>query len=301
MSKPGRVLVTGLLGFTGRYVASELTAHGWEVWGVGAQSADQLPRYVQADLCDAEAVRQAVSRIQPEAVIHLAAIASVVHGNVEDFYRINLIGTLHLLSALAGLDAVPRCVLLASSANVYGNSREGELDEDSPPAPANDYAVSKLAMEHMALLWRDKLPLVVARPFNYTGVGQSENFLLPKIVAHFKRRASSIELGNLDVWRDFSDVRSVVQAYRRLLEVTSGPHIVNICSGVTHSLRDVIAIAQQITGHQIDVQVNPAFVRGNEVKVLSGKPERLRRLIGDWNSLPLTETMIWMLGDTSHE
>jgi nucleoside-diphosphate-sugar epimerase len=163
--------------------------------------------------------------------------------------------------------------------------------------PGNDYAVSKLAMEHMASLWFDKLPIVITRPFNYTGRGQSENFLIPKIVAHFRRGAEVIELGNLDVWRDFSDVRAVVEAYCRLLESNPAGQIVNVCSGVVHSLREIIAMLENITGHTMRVEVNPAYVRSNEVRSLCGDPAYLRSLIGDWRTPALEETLQWMLSD----
>ena len=291
-----RVLVTGLLGFTGRYLQLELEENGFEVWGLGVQPAPDCPRYVQADLSDSASVQRAVAQVQPQAVVHLAAIAFVGHGDADAFYRTNLIGTRHLLAALADLPQPPRSVLLASSANVYGNATGGMLDELTPPLPANDYAVSKLAMEHMARLWQDRLPITIARPFNYTGVGQSSDFLLPKIIQHYQRRASVLELGNLDVWRDFSDVRAVAQAYRRLLQGGAAGHTVNICSGRTHSLREVLAMAETLSGHQLRVQVNPAFVRANEVPTLSGDPARLRALIGaDWHSPPLQDTLAWML------
>ena len=297
---PRRVLVTGLAGFTGRYVQAALQQRGWQVWGLGTQPAPahaSATHYLQADLLDGAALAQAVAQVRPHAVIHLAAIAFVGHGDADAFYRVNLLGTRHLLAALAALPQPPARVLLASSANIYGNQTEGMLDESTPPQPANDYAVSKLAMEHMARLWADRLPLTIVRPFNYTGVGQSADFLLPKIVAHFKRRAERIELGNLDVWRDFSDVRAVADAYCRLLDApTAVGATVNVCSGHSHSLREVIAMAEHITGHQLPVQVNPAFVRANEVKTLLGNPARLRALVGtDWASPPLQDTLRWML------
>ena len=101
----------------------------------------------------------------------------------------------------------------------------------------------------------------------------------------------------MDVWRDFSDVRAVVQAYRRLLQTPAAAgQTVNICSGQTHSLREVLALAEDISGHALQVQVNPAFVRASEVKTLSGNPARLRALIGDdWHSPPLHDTLRWML------
>jgi nucleoside-diphosphate-sugar epimerase len=187
--------------------------------------------------------------------------------------------------------------LLASSANVYGNASSGMLDEGTAPAPANDYAVSKLAMEYMASLWFGRLPIIVTRPFNYTGVGQADNFLLPKIVKHFREKADKIELGNLDVWRDFSDVRSLVAAYRGLLEAKPFGQFVNVSSGKTHSLREVIDMCRTITGHDLAVEVNPAFVRANEVKTLCGDNSRLKSLVPGWKTPELSETLSWMLND----
>ncbi|MBA1223865.1 NAD-dependent epimerase/dehydratase family protein [Pseudomonas fulva] len=289
-----RALVTGINGFTGRYMAAELQANGYEVIGTGSQPS-AAPDYHQVDLADGPGLRALLAELQPDVIVHLAAIAFVGHGAADAFYQVNLIGTRNLLEAIAACGKTPECVLIASSANVYGNVSEGMLDEHTPPAPANDYAVSKLAMEYMAKLWCERLPIVITRPFNYTGVGQAENFLLPKIVSHFQRKAPAIELGNLDVWRDFSDVRAVVRAYRGLIEARAVGQTVNVSSGITHSLREVIAKCSAITGHTLDVQVNPAFVRANEVKTLCGDNARLRALVPGWETPDLDETLGWML------
>lgn len=277
-----RVLVTGLDGFTGHYVQRELEQHDHEVVGL------------KADLTNPEAVKQDVQSLRPEAVIHLAAISFVGHGDANAFYRVNLMGTRNLLEAVATAARNVECVLLAGSANVYGNSTEGVLNESALLNPANDYAVSKLAMEHMARLWFDRLPIVITRPFNYTGVGQSDTFLLPKIVGHFQRGAKQIELGNLDVFRDFSDVRAVANAYRRLVQACPAGDTVNVCSGRSHSLREVIEIVGKIAGDDIEVKVNPSFVRAHEVRSLLGSAARLRSIIGEWDSPPLRETLEWM-------
>lgn len=217
------------------------------------------------------------------------------HGDVNAFYNVNLLGTRNLLQALHSSGRQLDAVLLASSANVYGNSTEGTLSENTQVNPANDYAVSKLAMEYMASLWVDKLPIIIARPFNYTGVGQADNFLLPKIVKHFKRRASTLELGNIDVWRDFTDVRALCRAYLGLLEIKPVGETVNVCSGKVYSIRDVINLCEKITSHSLTISVNPAFVRANEVKTLCGDATKLRSIIGAWDTPALEETLRWML------
>lgn len=298
MTTSKRALVTGLPGFTGKYLGTRLAELGYTVYGIGdgnhAQAGD---RYIQADLTDITSLESAVRKIKPHVVVHLAAISFVAHQDPNAFYKVNVGGTRNLLQSLAALETPPDAVLLASSANIYGNATGGMLDEQSPPDPANDYAVSKLAMEYMARLWMDKLPIVITRPFNYTGRNQPENFLIPKIVSHFRQRADVIELGNIDVWRDFSDVRAVVDAYCRLLEVDSAGTTVNVCSGTMHSIRGIIGLLEAMTGHSIRIEVNPAFVREHEVKSLCGNPERLRSLIGEWESPTLEETLQWMLQD----
>jgi nucleoside-diphosphate-sugar epimerase len=295
-----RLLLTGAGGFTGRHLAPRLAAAGHEVHGLAQCLSDEMPKGVhqlhQANLADPISLANVIAEVKPSFVVHLAAIAFVAHGNVEEMYRTNLIGTRHLLEALATSGRDVSMVLLASSANIYGNAREGALDEEVPPSPANDYGVSKLAMEFVARLYADRLPIAVVRPFNYTGVGQSENFLIPKIVAHAKRRAPSIELGNINVARDFSDVRSVAEIYARMLaepKVIGGTF--NVCSGRAITLREVISDVEALTAHSMDVRINPAFVRANEVHTLSGSPALLASLIGPLPSIPLRDTLDWML------
>ena len=291
-----RALITGYNGFTGRYVAAELKERGYEVFGLCHGSASLSDGLFACDLLDREMVQKIIKEVRPDYVVHLAAIAFVAHGDVDEMYRTNIVGTRNLLDALATSGHKPKKVLLASSANIYGNATVDPITEDTPPNPANDYAVSKMAMEAMARLWTDQLPIVIVRPFNYTGVGQTDNFLLPKIVGHFSRKESVIELGNLDVARDFSDVRNVARIYARLLELdTPSGETFNVCSGCSTTLSAVIGMLVESTGHNIEVKVNPKFVRNNEVKTLRGARAKLDKAIGEDQLIPLSDTLEWML------
>jgi GDP-6-deoxy-D-talose 4-dehydrogenase len=271
---------------------------GYEVFGVGFGVLDPSDRSVfSCDLYDKHSLAEIVNQVSPDVVIHLAAIAFAAHDDTEAIYRTNVIGTRNLIETIANCRGNKASVLIASSANVYGNSTAQTIDEDILPAPANDYAVSKLAMEYVAKLWADKLTITIVRPFNYTGVGQSTNFLLPKIVDHFKRRASVIDLGNIDVIRDFSDVRAVASCYCRLLQRDSNAisgNVFNICSGIGYSLLEAIEMMREISGHSPEIRVNPAFVRSNEVKKLVGSRKRLENEIGPVIPIPLKDTLRWM-------
>jgi GDP-6-deoxy-D-talose 4-dehydrogenase len=295
-----RVLITGVDGFTGRYQAQVFGNAGYAVHGLvrdpvpgGIDGASQLH---VADLSDAAGLAQIVKEVRPEIVVHLAGIAFVQHGDVAAIYQVNLTGTRHLLEALSAAPTPPDAVLLASSANVYGNAAAGVLDESTPFAPANDYAVSKVAMEYVASLYAKRLAIIIGRPFNYTGVGQSESFLIPKIVSHVRRRLPVIELGNLDVARDFLDVRTVVEYYRRLLvNPAARGGIFNICSGVAYTLQHVLDMVREISGQDFEVRINPAFVRSSEVKSLCGNPGKLIDAVGPIEQPSLRETLRWMI------
>ena len=301
----GRVLLTGARGFTGLYVRAELQAAGYQVIDAvaetgahaeaAAMAAESSPTtdQVALDITSLEHCRSVMQAVRPDYLIHLAAISFVGHADAEAFYRVNVIGTLNLLQAMADTGVMPKRVVLASSANIYGNAA-GIVTETQPPAPVNHYAMSKLAMEYLVKTWQDRFPIVVTRPFNYTGVGQGAQFLVPKIVSHFVARAPVIELGNLDVERDFSDVRTVAHVYRALLQADCAGQTVNICSGQPYSLRAIIGMMEAIAGYPIEVRVNPAFVRQNEVKTLVGATDRLHGLVGVHGHIPLQATLRWM-------
>jgi len=282
-----RILLTGAKGFTGRYLTATAQAKGHTVLAL------------QADLTQPRAVKEEVVALQPSHVVHLAAISFVGHVDQRSFYDVNLFGTLNLLDALLALDTQPRSVLLASSANVYGNCQASPIPEEQAPAPLNHYGVSKLAMEHMARTYGDRLPVVITRPFNYTGAGQGASFVVPKLVDHFNRRAPSIQLGDLAVQREFNDVQMVCSAYLQLLQHGEAGQTYNVCSGQPHTLRHVLDTLTCLTGHEMQVEVNPTFVRAKEVYRLCGNPAKLHALLAVQGTAlanpPLEDTLRRML------
>jgi GDP-6-deoxy-D-talose 4-dehydrogenase len=277
------MLVTGADGFTGVHFVKQAHEAGYEVFEFNA------------NLTDPQAVQAQVDAAAPDVVVHLAAISFVGHDKPSAFYDVNVIGTLNLLDALLKLPNPPKRVLLASSANVYGNCEKSPISETQAPAPLNHYAMSKLAMEYLAKTYADRLPMFFVRPFNYTGPGQVESFVVPKLVAHFKRRAASVELGNLTVEREYNDVRMVTDAYFKLLDKAVVGQTYNICSGKTYTLHQVIEALVELTNHQIKVVVNPAFVRANELHRLCGDASKLNMTIGTHDSIALKDTLRWML------
>jgi nucleoside-diphosphate-sugar epimerase len=170
-------------------------------------------------------------------------------------------------------------VILASSATVYGNQSSFILSEDMIPAPNNHYGISKLAMEFIAKTYFDKLPIIITRPFNYTGVGHSEDFIVPKIVKHFREQKMILEIGNIKTLREFNDVAWVCDIYWKLAMCSSISEIVNIASGKTQSIESIIKKLAEISKHELEIKVNPRFVRENEIYELKGSVEKLRTMI----------------------
>ena len=282
-----KLLLTGAAGFTGQHFTAAAQQAGYEV------------RPLVADLTDAKSVASEIAANVPDYVVHLAAISAITHADEEAFYRTNLFGTQNLLRALAALPNAPKRILLASSSNVYGNALLSPIDEATCPAPVNHYAISKLAMERLTCMFTDHLDVIIVRPFNYTGVGHDSRFVIPKLIAHFNCRAATIELGNLDVEREFNDVRTVCEAYLRLLQLGQAGQVYNVCSGRPVSLKMAINALEHITGHEMQIKVNTDFIRANEVHRLCGNPDKLEACIGKLQHPPLEETLRWMLSGST--
>ena len=289
----GKVLVTGLEGFTGIYLENILREKGYEVYGTSLADSPK-PHIFTCNITKRIEIETIVRDICPDFVIHLAAISFVAESNASLIYDVNVMGTENLLEALLSLEKRPRKVILVSSATVYGNQAVEILDETLCPKPINHYGFSKLAMEHLACTYFDALPILITRPFNYVGIGQGEHFLIPKIISHYQKNHTSIELGNLDVAREFNDVRDVVLWYVDLLESETQGEIVNLCSGKAISLTDVIAHMNHLAGYTIDVRVNPKFVRSNEIKTLFGSTNKLTQLTPKRKLKDIEETLVWM-------
>ena len=287
------VLVTGCGGFTGRYLLTHLRQAGYRVVGLSHNQANG-PDELECDITSPEQLDRVLTATRPNYIIHLAGISFVSHGNAREIYQVNLFGTLNLLDAVLRARLSPHKIIIASSANIYGNPQVELIDEDVCPAPINHYGVSKLAMEHMVRTYCDQLDILITRPFNYTGPGQAQRFVIPKIVNHFRERRRFIELGNLDVVRDFCDVRAVVDAYLQLMQCEADADVVNICSGRGIALSDIISTLNAIAGYDIEVRINPEFVRRNEIKRLIGDKRRLCSLIGTRPEYDIQDTLRMM-------
>jgi GDP-4-dehydro-6-deoxy-D-mannose reductase len=285
-----RALITGGKGFVGHWLAAHLQDRGDEVAVID----------IETDVADGPAVRRVMADVAPEAVYHLAAMTHVGESweNPAQVLRVNVLGTAEILAAARSLEGNPR-VLVVSSAEVYGIVTPGQLPlgEDTPTEPASPYAASKLAAEAVAFqAWRGYgQPVVVVRPFNHIGPGQSPNFFVPalakRIVDARRSGAKSLRVGTLTTRRDFTDVRDVVTAYRLLIECGVPGEVYNVCSGRDVAMSEVAAQLIDLAGADLTFETDPELVRPVDVPVLRGSAERLQAATGWEARIPLATTL----------
>jgi GDP-4-dehydro-6-deoxy-D-mannose reductase len=285
-----RALITGGKGFVGQWLAAHLKDAGDEVAVID----------LETDVSDGPAVRRVMSDVQPEAVYHLAAMTHVGESweNPSQVLKVNVLGTAELLAAARGLGTVPK-MLVVSSAEVYGvvTPEQLPLGEGTPTAPATPYAASKLAAEAVALqAWRGYgQPVVVVRPFNHIGPGQSPNFAVPalakRIVEAKRSGAGSLSVGTMTTRRDFTDVRDVVMAYRLLMESGVVGTVYNVCSGHDVAISEVAEQLLALAGATLELVTDPALVRPVDVPVLRGDFALLRAATGWVPQIPLATTL----------
>lgn len=276
-----RLFVTGLGGFVGRHIKSRLDtcACTWQVMPVSA-------RY---DLTDGKTLENLWSHV-PDAVIHLAGQTFVPEAfrDPARTLQINLLGTLNLLQALKAR-GFTGTFLYVSSGDVYGQVGDHQLPitELHTPAPRNPYAVSKLSAELLSLQWgmSEGWPVILARPFNHIGTGQKDSFVIASAARQISRikqglQPPRLQVGDIDVTRDFLDVDDVISAYLALLDQGTPGQIYNICSGREQSIRSLIEYLGDLA--QVDVQLiqDPARLRRAEQRRVCGSPAKLRQATG---------------------
>jgi GDP-4-dehydro-6-deoxy-D-mannose reductase len=295
-----RVLVTGAGGFVGGWLTVELRAAGHEI----VTPSERL------DVTDAAAVLRAVTSTNPQAVAHLAAVASAPQAATDPLrtFEVAVRGTINVLEAVRAMDE-PAAILVSGSSEVYGAPAADALPlrESQPLAPATPYALSKAAQEGVAVAGAASfsLKVIVTRSFSHTGPGQRTDFVVPAIAKRVLTladgNAEDIPVGNVDVRRDFTDVRDVARAYRRLLEAAvdsqlgGGGLIVNVCSGRSISIRWIAEELCRLAGVEPRLRVDPALVRRVDQLEVRGDPSQISTLVGWQATTPMKQTLadVW--------
>jgi GDP-4-dehydro-6-deoxy-D-mannose reductase len=252
--------------------------------------------YYRVDLRDADSVNSVVREISPQQIYHLAGITSVAASwnNPRLTYEVNVFGAYNLFEAAARLPAPVR-ILNVSSCQVYAASALA-LSENNPLRPTSPYAASKAMAELLVACYRGNTGVITARPFNHSGPEQSATFVLPSIASQLAEvesgtRPPSITVGNLDVERDFSDVRDVVRAYSMLLNTGNLGETYNVCSGTAIRLADVIPIFESAVGFKFTVQIAQERVRSDDVARICGDSSKVRTDTGWFPQIRLEQTI----------
>ncbi|WP_416652710.1 NAD-dependent epimerase/dehydratase family protein [Candidatus Pseudothioglobus sp. Uisw_086] len=273
-----KLLIMGIESFTGKHLSLFFKNLGYDVYGTSL--ANSSKKIYKCDITFKEKITEIIKDIEPDYLINLAGISFVAHNNNNDFYRINSVGAINILEACVKANHKPKKIIMVSSASVYGNQGVETLDESLYCKPINHYGASKLSMESVSSAFFQKLNILIVRPFNYTGIGQSDNFLIPKIINHYRNKSKTIELGNTNVSREFNDIEFICQVYRKLLVCDATSKIVNIASGRGVQLLSVIQHMNKIAKYEINLSINQSFVRKNEINNLVGSSDLLFDLIG---------------------
>lgn len=291
-----KLLVTGLSGFVGQQLLQHPRRAKW-----------QLLDYSRLELLDPDSLSETLQGDCPDAVIHLAGQTFVPEAfrAPRQTIEINLLGTLNLLQALKQ-SGFGGSFLYVSSGDVYGQVAEADLPihESLPPRPRNPYAVSKVAAELLCLQWSYLEPwrIMVARPFNHIGPGQRADFVIPAVASQLVRirrgqQAPRIEVGDVDVTRDFLDVRDVLSAYFHLLENGRNGETYNVCSGMEYRVRDLIEQMVELTNLDVELLQDPARMRPSEQRRVAGNSWKLQQQTGWTPGISITESLQSILSD----
>jgi len=293
-----RVLITGINGFVGRILKDNLAGQGKEVFGIDLSCTGE--NNFSLDITDLAAVNDCIHRVRPDFIVHLSAISRVDFDNVGTLYSTNVSGTMNLLYGAARLERQPK-FLMVSSSQVYGivPEKEQPITENTGVRPVNHYGASKAAAENICHAFNREygIPVVIARPFNHIGRGQSLNFVVPKIIRAFHDGKNELELGNVNVLRDFLDVRDVIDAYNRIMENFQSGEVFNISSGRGIKVIDVIRILENQTGRDMKIVTKNDLLRKNDITCSIGDYSKIGKSLG-WEPVhPIEDTIKWIIDE----
>ena len=302
-----RAAITGASGFVGKHLLELFVQEGNRVEPISIDSNSQasaeskVKRAYRCDISDEAQLAAVLGEAAPAQVYHLAAISSLGGAAEQErlAFDVNVWGTRNVFSTSAGLSSPPK-VLFVSTSQVYSGDSQEQRDESAPTGPVSVYAVTKRMGELLTALYSDKLDIVTVRSFNHTGPGQGDSFVLPylvKSVAEIEAGLAppTLRVGNLDVERDFTDVRDVVRAYSLLMKHGKRDNVYNVCSGKWHRLSDLLEIVLGLAGAKIRVEKDYSRYRSNDTKRIWGNHGKLTEHTGWQPTIPVEQTLEDML------
>lgn len=291
-----KALITGDMGFVGQHLRAHLESEGWEVHGLSGRSG--------FDIRDFETVRNALDRLRPTHIFHLAGQAFVPESfvNPKRTFEVNTLGSLNILEAVRQLGIKTR-IHMAGTSEEYGDSLfgEGVTTELTLPNPLSPYAISKLAMDHLGRLYSQSygLQVVVTRAFNHAGPGRGEMYAesawAKQIVEVELGRREEVEHGNLESVRNYTDVRDIVRAYALAIDLPSG--VYNICSDQNVTMQQVMDMLTWQAKGVVRMKVNPALYRPSDFSFKEPSCAKFKELTGWEPQIKLEQTMGDILED----
>jgi GDP-4-dehydro-6-deoxy-D-mannose reductase len=296
-----RILITGGTGFVGPYLIRYLRSPDAKLIVISSgvvKTEEPGVDYCKADIRNSDEVRAVIREANPNQIYHLAGVSSVSASweNPRLTFDVNVIGSYNVFDAALRLPSPPR-ILNVSTSQVYAPS-DAALLETSPIGPDNPYAASKAMAELLAVQYRRSTAggIITARAFNHTGPGQLTSFALPSFAKQLAEieaglRPPVLKVGNLDVRRDFTDVRDVVTAYSVLLDKGTIGESYNVCSGRAVLLADVVKELQENCSVTVKIEIDPARLRPKEVSHTVGDPGKIQTATGWTPKVALQTTL----------
>jgi nucleoside-diphosphate-sugar epimerase len=271
-----KLLITGSRGFTGLALIEHCKN----------SNIDFIE--LKSDLTDYKSLEAEITLLNFDYIVHLAGISNTFHDNGIEYYNIHVIGTENLLKVIYNNKIRIIKIIISSSAYIYGNQDAIFINENALPSPNSHYAISKFAMEKLVLTYNCRLPIIITRPFNYTGINQKNNFIIPKLIQYYlSNELNNIELGNLYVRREFNDINFVIKIYIALIKFGKINNVYNICSGNSYNIIELIDIIEKTNYNQkrnkIKYNISKKFSRENEILNLVGDSGKLKNLFTEFN------------------